>query len=131
MDKCEDDEQNAAHGGEPDVGEEEAVVPPPDAIVEPDTVMVLRLDASVADAAVVGAWRTPDIATLAVFRRDFHGSSVASLLGFRVVGGGRAGRRKGLDHYPFGGRWAHGQRVSILVWVSGVWVEISRQDARV
>jgi hypothetical protein len=67
--------------------EEVPVVPSSHAVVEPEAMVVLRLDAVVADAAVVAARRAPDVAGFAEFGRDFEGA---------VLGG------RGPDHYPVG-----------------------------
>jgi hypothetical protein len=56
-----------------DVGEEVPVIPPSDTIVQPDAMMILRLDARIADSAVMCARRAPDVAAFAVFGRDLHG----------------------------------------------------------
>ncbi|KFY21059.1 hypothetical protein V493_07584, partial [Pseudogymnoascus sp. VKM F-4281 (FW-2241)] len=56
-----------------DKGEEIPVVATADAVVEPHAVVVVRLDAVIADAAVVAAGRTPDMTGLAVFDGDLHG----------------------------------------------------------
>ena len=57
-----------------DEGEEVAVVATTDAIIEPYTVMVLRLDAIIAYSAVVASRWAPDIAGLAILDRHLHGS---------------------------------------------------------
>jgi hypothetical protein len=54
-------------------GEEISVVSASDAVVKPHAVMVLRLNAIIAEPAVVGARRSPDVAGAAMPNRDFHG----------------------------------------------------------
>ncbi|KFY06261.1 hypothetical protein V492_08095 [Pseudogymnoascus sp. VKM F-4246] len=54
-------------------GEEIPVVPPPHTVVQPHAVVVVRLDAVIADAAVVAAGRAPDMTGLAVFHGHLHG----------------------------------------------------------
>jgi hypothetical protein len=56
-------------------GEEVTVVATTDTIVDPHTVMILRLDAVIADSTVVTSWWTPDIASLAILYGHLHGSS--------------------------------------------------------
>ena len=90
------------------------VVTPPDAVVQPDAVVVLRFDAGVADAAVVGAGRAPDGAGFAVFSRDLHGlrggtggwGGVAGFSGGSgvSVGGWRRGRFSPSPTLWLGGR---------------------------
>ena len=55
--------------------EEVSIIASSDAVVDPDTMMIGRLDAVVAEAAVVSPGRSPDVAGLAVLCRHFHSSS--------------------------------------------------------
>ena len=57
-------------------GEEISVIAASNAVVEPDTVMILGLDAVIAYSAMVSSRRTPDIASLAILGRDFHSSGI-------------------------------------------------------
>jgi hypothetical protein len=68
-----------------------AVVAAANAIVEPNTVMILRFDAGITHAAMVCSWRAPDIARFAEFDRHFHCRRVAVHR-----------RREGLHRDPFG-----------------------------
>lgn len=58
-----------------DKGEEIAVVSSSNTVVKPHAVVVLGLDAVVAQPAVVCSRRSPKVACFAVFRRYFHRSS--------------------------------------------------------
>lgn len=87
--------------GRGDEGEEVAVVPAANAVIEPDAVMIVRLDTVVAEAAVVSPGRAPDIAGAAVLDGDFHG------------GGGRLGR---FDQRPIISGRALVKRIIVLRW---------------
>lgn len=54
-------------------GEEVSVVSASNAVVKPHAMMVLRLNAIIAEPAVVGTRRSPDVAGAAMPNRDFHG----------------------------------------------------------
>lgn len=98
--------------GAADEGEEIAVVATADAVVEPDAVVVLGLDAVVAQAAVVRPRGAPDVACFAVLGGHLH------------RGGCRVG---GLDERPFRRRRAKPQGIFALVY-GGETVHVSRQD---
>lgn len=102
----ESDEQECQERGGSDVRVEIAVVPPAYTIVEPDAVVVLGFDAAVANAAVVGAGRAPDLAAFAVFGGDFHCCCLLLLAGFGVRKGFVGG--EGADHDPGCCGWADG-----------------------
>jgi hypothetical protein len=92
--------------------EEVAIVAPPHAIIQPDAVVVLSLNAVVAASAVVGARRAPDFAGFAELGRDFHGDV--------LVGAGE-------DRRPCCCWWSRGQE--IVVWPSGgEWVKVSGEN---
>jgi len=55
-----------------DKGKEVPVIAPAYTIVEPDAMVVLRFDAVVAYSAMVTPCWAPDIASFAVFSRNFH-----------------------------------------------------------
>ena len=97
--------------GAADKSKEIAVVATAHTVVEPDAVVVLGLDAVVAQAAVVSAGRPPDAACLAVLGGHLHRG------GFRVGG---------LDKSPFRGRLAKPERILVLVHGRGT-VDIPRQ----
>jgi len=113
MCNCAGEEKDSEEGCKTHVREKIAVVAPPDAIVQPDAVVVLRFDACVADATMVGTWGAPDRTGFAVFSWDFHGCGQdrcirwgrVLLLLFWVGGWGRG---ESFHHYPFGGRRAKG-----------------------
>lgn len=66
------DKVQSKNGCRADEGEKITVVATTNAVVEPYTVMVLGLNTVVAQAAVMSAWRTPQLACLAVLDRDLH-----------------------------------------------------------
>lgn len=66
------DKVQGKYGCRADEGEKIAVVATANAVVEPYTVMVLGLNTVVAQAAMMSAWRTPQLARLAVLDRDLH-----------------------------------------------------------
>jgi hypothetical protein len=66
-------EQEAQKSERANKNKEVTVVATANAVVDPDTVMVLRLDTVVTDAAMMGARRAPDIAAFAVLCWNFHG----------------------------------------------------------
>lgn len=86
-----------------DEDKELAVVSAANAIVEPDAVVVLRLDASVAYPTVVRSGWSPDLTGLAEFDRHLHGCS-RSVRGFLLPG---------LYHDPRGSGRADGQRIVV------------------
>ena len=94
------------------VGEEEAVITSADAIIEPNTVMVMPIDTVVADTAMMGTRRSPNVAGSAVFHRYFHRGSA---------------RLSRLYQHPIVGRRSKSQRVGILVWHREL-VKIAGQD---
>ncbi len=53
---------------------EVSVVSPSDAIVQPDTMMVLRFYTVVADPTMMRSGRSPDVARFTVLDRIVHGS---------------------------------------------------------
>lgn len=59
-----------------DKAEEESIVAPSHTVVDPDTMMVQSLYTVVADSAMITARWSPDVASLAVFDRYIHGSSL-------------------------------------------------------
>ena len=73
-DMCETgpDDKQAQQGRGRDKYKEETVVAASDAIVEPNTVVILCLDAIVANPTVMGAGRAPDVAAFAVFGGHLH-----------------------------------------------------------
>ena len=97
--------------------EEVAVVPPADAVVEPDAVMVLSLDTIIAYSAVVAARWTPDIACLAVFGRNLECTIRCGVV---------------LYDYPLGHGWSWGKRIGVVgnrwvgVKISGEYLTVSR-----
>jgi hypothetical protein len=92
--------------------EEISVVSASDAIVDPNTMVVLGLDTVVANSTVVTSRRTPDVASFAVFGWHFHSSG---------------GRLCGLDHGPIV-RWGcQSKRVFVLV-RRRHWMKISRKN---
>lgn len=66
-------EEDSQKGTGADKGEEVAVVAPANAVVEPNTVVILSVYAVVTDTAVVATRRSPDVAGFAVLYRYFHG----------------------------------------------------------
>lgn len=74
-DLCQRDAEEIRRGNHTtrDKCKEEPVVTPPNAVVDPDTVMVLCLNAVVAKATVMGSRWTPDVARLAVLCGHLHG----------------------------------------------------------
>ena len=64
--------ENSQKGTGADKGKEVSVVPATNAVVEPNTVMILGVDAVVADTAVVTARRSPDVAGFAIFHGYVH-----------------------------------------------------------
>lgn len=103
---------DAEKGARGDKGEEVPVIAPPDAVVEPQAVVVLRVNAVVAHAAVMAARRSPDVARLAVLGRYFKGAVLCN-------------GRKHDD--PFRGWGAESQRIAV---VHGLRMEVARQDLR-
>lgn len=97
-------EIQAENGGGCHECEKVPVVAAANAVVKPDTVVVLCFDAIVADAAVVAARRTPDAAGTAIFYGDFE------------VDLGGLGR---FDEGPTIGR-GDGERVVFVVGFKGV-----------
>ena len=55
-------------------GEEISVIAASNAVVEPDTVMILSLNTIITYSAMVSSRRSPYIASFAIFGGDFHGS---------------------------------------------------------
>lgn len=53
-----------------------AIVPAAHAVIEPNTVVIERLDTVVADATVITPRRSPDVTGLAVFHRHVHGGDI-------------------------------------------------------
>ena len=125
----EGDEEEGEEGGEGYVGEEKPVVPAPHAVVEPDAVVVLCFDASVADATVVCAGRAPDGAGFAVFCRDLHSRRRRS--SFQVGDCGAGDRFEGFNHNPLGRRRPHGEGIALLLRDRGVRVLVPWQHARI
>jgi len=76
--------------------EEVPVVAPSDTVVQPYTMVVLRLDAVVADATVMGARRAPYVAAFAVLGWDFHCGALASLGDHRCPFGCGGADREGV-----------------------------------
>lgn len=110
-------EIQSENGGGSHEREEVPVVAAPDAVVKPDTVVVLGFDAVIADAAVVAARRAPDAAGAAIFYGDFE----VDLGGFR-----------GLDKGPAVGR-GYGERVVFVICFEGVditWVDLGGVSTR-
>jgi len=68
------DDVEGKDGAGCDKDKEVPIVALADTVVEPDAVMVVRLDAVVAEAAMVSAWGTPNIACPTVLHRNLHGS---------------------------------------------------------
>lgn len=95
-----DQEVHAKKCGRHDKCEKVAIVSSTNAVVEPHTVMILRLNAVVTYTTVMGPRRSPDVAALAELGWDFHGC---------VSAGGRN------DHDPFGGRRAYTERIIIRI----------------
>jgi hypothetical protein len=98
-----------------DEGEEVAVVSTSDAVIEPDAVVILSLDAVVADSTVVTSRWPPDIAGLAVLSGDFHSSS---------------GRLSGLYHRPIVHGWSESKRIFGLIWRWHL-MEVSWKNSRI
>lgn len=69
----EEDSQNRTKADE---GEEVSVIAPPYAVIDPHTVVILRLYAIIANSAVVAARGAPDVTGLAILGRDIHGSGL-------------------------------------------------------
>lgn len=104
------DERSGRHEGE-----EVAIISPANTVVEPDAMMILRLNAIVTDTAMMGSRGTPDVTCLAVLRWHLHGGS---------------GTRVGPDRRPSSGRRAQGQRIIALgCWREGV--EVPWKDTRI
>lgn len=66
-------EKDSQKGTGADKGEEVPVIAPANAVVEPNTVVILSVYAVVADTAVVATRRSPDVAGFAILYRYFHG----------------------------------------------------------
>ena len=64
-----------ANGRGSEEREEVSIIASADTVIYPDTVMVGRLNAIVAETAVVSTRRSPDVAGFAILCRHFHGSS--------------------------------------------------------
>ena len=70
------DQVKPQYGCRYDEREEVAIIPAPNAVVQPDTVVVEGLDTVIADSAVVAPRRSPDVAGFAVFDWHIHRSRV-------------------------------------------------------
>ena len=66
------DEKKPENGRRGYKGEEIAVIPSANAVVQPHAVMILRFDTVIADTTMMGSRWTPDVAGFAVFRWHFH-----------------------------------------------------------
>jgi hypothetical protein len=58
--------------------EEVPIITTSDAVIEPDTMMILGLDAIVANTTVMGTRRSPDVAAFAILGWNLHGGVVAN-----------------------------------------------------
>ena len=73
MPEAGESKEHPKEGAKTDKGKEIPVVAPPDAIIQPDTMMILSFDTIVANSAMMATRRPPYIAGLAVLGRDVHG----------------------------------------------------------
>ena len=78
-----------------------AVVASANTIVQPDAVMVLRINAVVANPAMVASGRPPDVTGLTVFGGDLEGP-------VRLIMRG--------DYDPLGQGWTRGEWIRIWLW---------------
>lgn len=88
-----------------------SVVSTADTVIEPNAMMILGLDAIVAQSTVVSTRWTPDVTGSAVPNRDFHSSG-------RLVCGS--------DEVPIGSRGPESKRV--VIFGRGESVDISRKN---
>lgn len=90
-----------------DEGEEESIVAPSYAIVDPDTMMIQGLYTVVAHSAMVAPWWAPDITCLAIFDRYIHGSSL---------------RGRQSNHNPVVCGWSNSKRIIVIGWRERMYV---------
>jgi len=105
-------EEETKNGTGSNEGEEVTVVSSTNAVIKPDTMMVLCLDTVVTYSTMVASRRPPNIASLAVLGWHFHGGS-------RRLGG--------FDHGPVVCGGANPERIFVLIWRWHL-VEVSRKD---
>ena len=55
------------------------VIASANAVIDPDTVMVLSFNTVVADPTVMASWRSPDVARLAVLGREVHSKGILGI----------------------------------------------------
>lgn len=74
LDKAGGHGEEAQHHARRDEGEEESIVALPNAIVDPHAVVVMTVDAVVAESAVMPTRRSPDVTGPAMFDWHLHSS---------------------------------------------------------
>lgn len=107
MSQAGEGQQKPEHSTSSDKTKEISVVASAHAVVEPDTVMIQRLNTVVANSAVVTSRGSPDVTRFAVLDRYVHGGSLRS--------------RKS-NHDPIIGRRANGKRILIIGRWEGVYI---------
>lgn len=106
------EEKQAKNGGRSDEREEIPIVSTADAVIEPDTVMVLSLDTVVANPTMMTSRWPPDVAGFAILCRHFH------------CGSGRLSR---FDHRPIVRWWRQSERIFIFI-RRRHWMKVPREN---